>query len=377
MIAFELTAAQEELRNRVRSVGREVIAPLARELDAAPEPDPHRMPEVLAAHGLNCLLVPEECGGPGYDNVTAALVLEEIAAACAGAASIVAATMHAMAPLMIAGTDGQRRRYLPALARGGVAGFALSEPRAGSDAGAVATAAHPAGEGYLLEGRKSFVFNAGVAVFYTVFATSDPRKGKAGINAYLVPGDAPGLRVTEVHDKMGLRTSTTGELLLDRVYVPGDGLIGHPGTGYLLLAQTLDWGRAFFGAIGVGLARAAFEAALSHARRREQFGRPIVKHQGVSFLLAEMATRVDAARLLVWRACRLMDREEDFTAASSMAKLFASEAARYVCGHAVLILGREGYVRRNPVEKYYRDAKALEIVEGTSQIQRMIIASQL
>jgi alkylation response protein AidB-like acyl-CoA dehydrogenase len=377
VIAFEPTPVQEEIRARVRNVARDVIAPLARELDAAPAPDPRRMPEVLAAHGLTCLLVPEEFGGPGYDNVTAALVLEEIAAACAGAASIVAATMHAMAPLLIAGTNAQRARYFPLPVRGGVAAFALSEPRAGSDAGALATSARPTEGGYILEGQKSFVFNAGVAGFYTVFATSDPRKGKAGINAYLVPGDARGLAVTEIHDKLGLRTSTTGELLLDRVFVAADGLIGHPGTGYLLLTQTLDWGRAFFGAIGVGLARAALEAALAHARQREQFGRPIIKHQEVSFLLADMAIRIDAARLLVWRACRLMDREEDFTAASSMAKLFASEAARYVCGNAILILGREGYVRRNAVEKYYRDAKALEIVEGTSQIQRMIIASQL
>lgn len=379
MIAFEPTPEQRAVRDALRAAVPELQREALRG-DRRPGalPPPEELCAFAARRRLGAMLVPAAYGGLEYDYVTVAMVLEELAAGCAGLAAMVAATLHAVAPVLIAGSPAQRDLFLPLVVREpGLAGFALTERGAGSDVMALQTTVRRGGTGYTVDGAKGPVINAGLARFYLVFGTSGAAKGRAGLNAVVVPADAPGVEVGPPEDKVGLRNAPTAEIRFRRVSVPAEHLVGVEGGGYLLLMQTLDRGRAFSAAVAVGVARAAFEAALAYARERRQFGRPIVKNQGVSFALAEMATEIEAARFLVWHACRLIDLDEDYTRAAAMAKLFSALAAERVASQAMDLFGRYAHNRAYPVDKFWRDAKALATVEGTHNVMRMVIASLL
>lgn len=381
MIGFDLSDEQRARQRAAREFADSVVRPAGLALDRAFDVESFRtVLASLARTGYTSMIIPQDYGGLGLDNLTTAIVLEELAFGCAGIASVLAASFHAASALLIAGTDGQRREFLPLLARpdGGIAAMAITESEAGgSDILGLKTRSHRHGDGYVLSGVKCFVTNAGLAAFYVVLATEDPRLGRAGIGAFLVPRDAPGLRVSRFEDTMGMRPSPVAEIELRDLRLPLSSLMGQPGSGYLATMQTLDRGRAFYGAIAVGIGRAAYEAALEFAKRTNRFGVPIFRHQAIAFSFADMATDIEAARLLVWRACCLMDREEDYTKEASMAKLHASEVALRVTAEAIQILGKYGYSRDHPAEKFARDANAIRIMEGTNHIQRIVIATQL
>lgn len=380
MISFELSAEQKALQKRFRKLAEETLHPLSLRIDAEkPGPIDKAYLKIIAEENLNAFIIPEEYSGKPLDRLTLSLVTEEIGYGCAGLASIYAATVHAVSSFLIGGSKEQKQAFLPLLlnAKGEVASCCITEEKGGSDTSSFSTMARLEGDHYILNGSKVPIFNADSPAFYVVWASSDMGRGRAGINAYIIPRQTPGITVSAYHDKPGLRCAPTSEVFFNEVIIPKSNLIGLPGSGYLLLMQTLDWGRAFFGAICVGVARAALEEAIQFARKRVILNRPIVKNQGVSFLLAELATEIDAARLLVWRACRLMDLNMDYTRESSMAKLFASEVAARMTNEGMLILGQKSYVSPTLMAKFQRDAHALRILEGTSQIQKMIIASQI
>ncbi|WP_018085072.1 acyl-CoA dehydrogenase family protein [Desulfurispora thermophila] len=391
MVSFELTPAQEELREEVRALVQERIAPAALQIDRQGDLSfDYSLAGLLAGKNLLAPTVPREYGGRGLDYFTTALLLEEISAGCAGLAAVVMANIHAASPLILAGSREQKQKYLPLLTgpQANLAAFALTEKAAGSDMGALETSATPCreesaapagggGQRWLLNGSKDYVINGGVARFITLFATTDPANKRGSMLSFLVPGDAPGLQVGAVRQKMGIRYAHTVQLLFNNVRLEAENVIGRPGSAYLLLMQTFDRGRALAGAIGIGIARAAYEYALQYSKERVQFGRPVFSHQGVSFTLAELATSIEAARLLVWKACWLIDRDLDYSMASSMAKLAASRVAVQVTAKAMEICGGSSYLQGHPVEMYLRDARVLPIIEGTDNVQKLVITSLL
>ncbi len=380
MISLELSTEQKELQQRFRILALEKLHDQSLAVDAhRPGPIHETYLEFIGKENLNSFIIPSEYGGEPLDRVSLSLVTEELGFGCAGLASIYAATVHAVSAILIGGSHEQKEVFLPRLLgpSGEVASCCITEPKGGSDTSSFSTTARLQGDQYLLNGSKVPILNAGNASFFVVWASSDTGSGRAGINAFLVPKDAPGISIGPYHDKPGLRCASTATVFFDDVAVPASNLIGLPGSGYLLLMQTLDWGRAFFGAICVGLARAALEKTIDFAKERTVSNRPIIENQGVSFALAESATDIDAARLLVWRACRLMDLKMDYTRESCMAKLSASEAAVRATGEGMQILGQQGYTQPHLMAKWQRDALAFRILEGTNQIQKMIIASQL
>ncbi len=382
MVSLELTKEQKKLVQKTQELVREEIAPRALTLDK--QGDDHfdwSLIKILSQHNLVCPTIPQEYGGLGLDHLTTALVIEEIAAGCAGLAAVVDANMHAASPIILAGTKEQKETFLAQLGsyNPAVASFALTEPQAGSDVAAVTTMAQLDGDEYIISGCKDFVLNASVASFYSVFAATNPHQKRASLRAFILPADLPGLMVGQNKHKVGLRYSNTSEVILDQVRVAGNRVVGgdRAGSGYLLLTQTFDRGRALVGATAVGIARAAYEMAREHARERIQFGKPIIKHQSIAFALAEMATQIELSRLITWKACWLIDREQDYTAASSMAKLVGSQVAQEVTAMAADIMGGQGYLAHGPADKYLRDARVLSTIEGTSRIQKAIIASLL
>lgn len=381
MNTFGLTEEQIKIQKRLRTKVQEEIFPQAVDHDrqSAPDYPPASFLELIAGERLGAMLVPRENGGPGYDYVTVALVLEELAAGDPGLAAMVAAALHASAPLLMAGTPEQKHLFLPRLLkdRPGLGGFAVTEQQAGSDVAAISTAVKPCRGGYVLSGTKCPVLNAGIAGFYLVFASLSPDKGRAGLNALIIPANAKGLFFGPLEDKVGLRNAPTAEIQFRDVFVPANHLLGREGAGYLLLMQTLDRGRAFSSAVAVGTARAAFEMALAYARERRQFGRPLFENQAVSFALAETATNIQAARLLVHQACRLIDADEDYSQAAAMAKYFSSCVAEEVTAKAMDLFGRYAHNKTYAIEKLWRDAKTIATVEGTHNVQRMVIASLL
>lgn len=379
MISFELTTEQKKLQQKLRRKSLK-LHPLSLEVDAAkPGPIDKGYRKIIAEETLNSFIIPKEYGGRPLDQLTLSIVTEEIGYGCAGLASIYAATVHSVSALLIGGSDEQKKRFLPLLLRpaDSVASCCITEEKGGSDTSSFSTTAKQDGGNYVINGEKVPVINAGNAVFYLVWASSDTGRGRAGINTFVIPKGTDGIIVSPYHDKPGLRCAPTATVSFRDVIVPKSNLIGLPGSGYLLLMQTLDWGRAFFGAICVGLARAALEEAINFSKKRVVSNRPIIKNQGISFVLSELATEVDAARLLVWRACRLMDLNKDYTRESSMAKLFASEVAAKASSLGMHILGKTGYLQPHLMSKFQRDSQGMLIIEGTSQIQKMIIASQL
>lgn len=377
MIGFTLSDDLLELQARARKFAQEEIAPIAAEYDRKAEVPPGIAQKAKAAGFLN-VTIPKEYGGMGYGALQSAIIAEELGAACAGISITILVNGLALTPIMLFGSEEQKRTFLLPVAEGGkLAAFCLTERNAGSDAASLKTTALPEGDDFLINGEKCFITSGGLAEVMTVFALTDPDRGPRGVSAIVVPANAPGIRVTKVEDKMGQRASNTVELAFENVRVPQANLLGKRGWGFSIAMQTLDFGRSGVAALSVGVARAALEHAIAHAKQREQFGAPIITNQGVSFMLADMAMKVEAARLLTWQAAWLADAGESVTVKSAMAKCYASDTAMEVTTNAVQILGGVGYMKDYPVEKLMRDAKLLQIYEGTNQIQRMVIARLL
>ncbi len=380
MIGFDLTDEQLEYQKMARTFAEKEIKPYAAELDRRQDaPFDWGIVRRFAKANLLGLNVPKEYGGLDVDMLTAVIVAEELGAACLGIISAAAGNWLATTCLKFVGNETQKNRYLPLCCgdNANLAALAATEAEAGSDVAGIKTTATRNGDYYILNGTKTFITNAGLAKFYIVFATSDLRKRHGGLNAFIVDGDAPGITLGTVVDKMGLRASQVGTVIFNNVKVPAENLLGAENTGFLVAVQTLDMSRPCLGGAAVGVARSALETALAYARERKQYGRPIIENQAISFMLADMATEIEAARLLTWKAAWLIDQGVDSTKVSSMCKIFSSEMAESICSRAIQILGAHGYTRNWPVEKYYRDAKAMAIYEGTNQIQRMIVASML
>jgi len=378
MVDLELSAEQQSIRDLARAFARQEIAPIAADCDERGE-----FPlEVLAkAHraGLLNLEVPEAYGGAGLGPFDGALIAEELGAACAGITTSLLGNGLALLPIILHGTPAQQERFLtPFCAAPRLAAFCLTEADAGSDFAAVRTTARREGEEYVLAGTKTFITNGGLAALYVVIASTDRQRGARGLSAFVVPAGLPGLSAGKKERKMGQRASDTREVIFDGVRIPADNLLDREGRGFRLTIETLNRARVGIAAISVGLARAAFEVARDYARQRIQFGQPIASHQAVQLMLADMATAVETARLLTWRAALAFERDDPTAERySAMAKCYASDAAMRVSTDAVQVLGGYGYMRDYPVEKYMRDAKLLQIYEGTNQIQRLMIARRL
>jgi alkylation response protein AidB-like acyl-CoA dehydrogenase len=375
---FALSPQHLDIRRTVRDFADREIAPVAGELERRGE-FPHDLIRRAAELGLLGVPYPEEVGGTGLDTLAYAITIEELARASGSVAIIVSAhTSLGCNPLYMAGTDEQKERFLRPMASGEVIGaYGLTEADAGSDSRGTRTRAHRDGKDWVLNGSKRFITNAGVAGTYIVTAVTDREVGSGRISAFIVPADTPGFSIGRMEEKMGLHASNTGELLFSDCRIPAENLLGEEGEGDKLFLKTLDGGRIGIGAMALGLAQAAYEAASAYAKDRRQFDRPIGSFQGVAFMIADMATQIDAARLLVYRAAWLKDAGKPYSTEAAMAKLFASEVSRQVTNDAVQVHGGYGYVAEYNVERYLRDAKLTEIGEGTSQIQRMVIARNL
>jgi alkylation response protein AidB-like acyl-CoA dehydrogenase len=369
-VRFELSEEQREIQALAREFADAEIAPHAPAWDREHR-FPHDLVPKLADLGLMGVCVPEDLGGAGADFLSYVLVLEEISRADAGIGVTVAVhTSAATLPIVAFGTDEQREELVPPLARGEKIGaFALTEPGAGSDARSLKARAEADGDAWRLTGTKQWITNGSFGGTALVFA-----RGERGISCFLVDGDADGLRVTKEHRKMGLHSSSTVDLVLDGVRVAPERLLGEEGKGFRIAMATLDGGRIGIAAQAVGIAQAAFDLARGYALERRQFGKPIAEFGAIQGKLADMATELDAARLLVYRAAWLRDAGEPHGEAGAKAKLYASSVARRLTGEAIQILGGYGYTREFPAERYYRDAKITEIYEGTSEIQRLVIA---
>ncbi len=376
-VSFALTDEQKELRALAREFAEREIRPKAAEYD---ERSTHPADVIAKAHelGLMNVHIPEEHGGLGFPAFEGMLIGEELAWGCAGiAVSIVANTLGA-APVMLAGSEEQQREWLPPLTEEPVlCSFGLSEPDAGSDVARIKTTAEQRGDEYVLNGSKTFITNAGRAAWTVVFAKTDPTKGHRGLSAFVVPMDADGVTIEKHLDKMGQRATDTSAFALADVRVPVASRLGAEGDGFKIAMRTLDFTRPGTAAGAVGVAQAAYEHAVEYAKERVTFDQPIAMHQGVNFLIADMATEIEAARLLTWQAAWLLDRGHRATLQSSFAKRFAADTAMKVTTDAVQIFGGYGYIKEYPVEKLMRDAKLFQIYEGTSQIQRLVIAREI
>lgn len=375
---LELTPEQTLLRDTARDFAEKEVAPQAARIDKE-----HRFPRELIARmgdlGLMGIAVPETFGGAGMDTLSYVLGLEEISKACASTGVIMSVNNSLVCePLLRFGNASQQQGWLSHLASGRKLGcYALSEPEAGSDAAAQKTSAKRQGEGWVLSGTKNFITNAPVADVVLVFATTDAAAKHKGISAFLVPLDTPGVTVGPPDDKLGIRGAPSAQVFFDECRLPADALVGAEGEGFKIAMTTLDGGRIGIAAQAVGIAQAAFEAATRYAVERKTFGKPIAEHQAIQFKLADMSTEIDAARMLLWRAAVTKDEGARFSKEAAMAKVFASEVANRVAKEAVQVFGGYGYLTDYPVERHFRDAKITEIYEGTSEIQRLVIAAAL
>lgn len=377
MIGFELTEEQRAVQETARRFARAEIVPVAARLDRDEE-FPRAICEKAFELGLVNLAIPAELGGPGLSHLEQVIVAEEIAAGCVAVATTLVANDLALLPIVLFGTPEQRRRLLaPFTERLRFAAFCLTEPGAGSDVSGLATRARRDGDDYVLDGTKCFITNGGVADQLTVFATVDPRLGRRGISCFVVEGRPPGVTVAKKEEKMGQRASNTVMLHLEGVRVPAANRIGAEGEGFQVAMGTLDSSRPITAVFAVGIARAALEHAIAYARERRQFGKAIAEQQAVQFMIADMASDIEAARLLAWKAAWTLDEGKRNTLVSSHAKRFAADMAMRATTDAVQIFGGYGYSREYPVEKLMRDAKLIQIYEGTSQVQRLVIARQL
>jgi alkylation response protein AidB-like acyl-CoA dehydrogenase len=380
-VAFDpLSEEQREIRDLVRALARERIAPRAAEIDESHE-FPWDVVELFRDHDLFGLLFDEEWGGTGTGTLLSLVAIEEVSKVCATSGLILAVQELGSLGLKLAGTEEQKHPYLPRLASGEwLCAYALTEAGSGSDSAAMRTTARRDGDGYLLNGGKRFITNAGVAKLYTVFAKTDPEAGHSGISAFVVEADAPGFEVVRLEPKLGISGSTTGELAFDDCRVPAENLLGEEGEGFRIAMRILDRSRPGVAAQGLGIAQGATDYALEYAKTRETFGRPIAEHQLIQAKLADMETRCEAARGLLYRFGQMVDagvEGAELTKASAMAKLYCTDVAMEVTTEAVQILGGYGYIREYPVERMMRDAKITQIYEGTNEIQRLVIAREM
>jgi alkylation response protein AidB-like acyl-CoA dehydrogenase len=382
-VDLDLSPEHRLLRDTIREFMLVEVAPLVDDHERARR-FPLEVVRRVGEMGWLGIPIPEDEGGAGLDTMAYALAIEEIGRVWGSLGLIVAAhTSLGCGPLHLAGTPDQKARFLVPMASGRViGGYGLTEPGAGSDAGGTRTTARfedgPDGGSWVIDGGKRFITNAGQAGTYIVTArTGTTDDGDAEISAFIVPADTPGFSVGRLEDKMGLHASATGELVFEGVRVPAADMLGPRGTGFRTFLRVLDGGRISIGALAVGLAQAALDAAIPYAQTREQFGRPIGAFQGVAFMIADMATEIEAARQMVWRAAWLKDQGRDYGLAAAQAKLFASEVSSRATNAAIQVHGGYGYVEEYKVERYLRDAKLTEIGEGTSQIQRLVIARRI
>ncbi len=377
MISFHLSPELEQLQARARRFAREVIAPAAAEYDRRGE-HPAFIIERAYEEGLINLSVPLEYGGGGQGALANCIVTEELGAACAGIATTIMVNTLATTPLILFGTEEQKQAFLkPLCERRQLAAFCLTEREAGSDAGNVQTRILPDGDSYVINGQKCFISNGSISSLYTLFGLTDPERGTRSMTAFIVPADLPGIAITKVEDKMGQRASNTAEITFTDVRVPKEYMLGREGRGFAVALKTLDFARAGVAALATGLARHALELATEYVQRRVQFGRPIAEQQGLQFMLADMAMGVEASRLLALQAAWLADEGLPNSKESAIAKCFAADTAMRVATDAVQLFGGYGYMRDQPVEKLMRDAKLLQIYEGTNEIQRLVIARSL
>jgi alkylation response protein AidB-like acyl-CoA dehydrogenase len=375
-----LTDEQREIRELVRDLSRERIAPRAAEIDKSAE-FPWDVVELFREHELFGILYDEEHGGLGASALMALVAIEEVSKVCATSGLVIAVQELGSLALKLAGTAEQKARFLPRLASGEwLAAYALTEPGSGSDSAAMRTVARREGDEYVLNGSKRFITNAGVAHVYTVFAKTDPGAGHAGISAFVVEADTPGFSVGRIEPKMGIKGSTTGEVFFDEARIPADNLLGEEGEGFRVAMRVLDRSRPGIGAQGLGLAQGATDYALEYAKSRETMGKPIAQHQLIAAKLADMETRCEAARGLLYKIGQMIDEGiegPELTKASAQAKLFCTDAAMDVTTDAVQILGGYGYMQEYPVERMMRDAKITQIYEGTNEVQRLVIAREM
>jgi len=377
---FELTEEQNLIRDMVRSFAEAEVAPSARERDEEERFDRALMYDRLAELGLTGIVFPEEYGGAGADYISYAIAVEELSRVCGSTGVTLSAHLSLCAnPIYMFGTEAQKQKYLVPLAKGEKLGaFGLTEPSAGSDAGGTKTTATKDGNDWILNGSKIFITNAGEAEIYVVLARSDKSAEKhRGISAYIVEKGTPGFSFGKKEAKMGIRSSPTMELVFDNCRIPGENLLGQEGQGFKVAMKTLDGGRIGIASQALGIAQGALDAAIAYTRDREQFNKPVASFQGVQFQLADMATQVEAARLLIYNAAYRASAGLSYSQESAMAKLFASETAMRVTTQAVQLHGGYGYTREFPVERMMRDAKITEIYEGTSEIQRVVIGAAL
>lgn len=377
MIGFDLTDEQQALRDMARKFAANEIRPIAAacDRDGTFPTDLFRKSFEL---GMMSSYIPEEYGGLGLGELDACLIQEELAWGCAGIATSISANGLALLPLLVAGSPEQKKAFLePFASEFGFASFCLTEPGAGSDVGGIKTIARRDGDDYVINGRKCFITNGSHARQYTVFASTDKSKGHKGLSAFIVPRDLAGVSVGKKEDKMGQRASDTCDVLFDEVRVPAANRIGAEGEGFKVAMMTLDKARPSVAALSIGVARAAFEHACEYSKTRVQFGMPIAMNQAIHFMIADMAADIEGTRLLAWKAAWLLDQGRRATKESSYAKLLAADMAMRITTDAVQIFGGYGYMKEYPVEKLMRDAKLMQIYEGTSQIQRLVIAKEV
>ncbi|TAK33960.1 MAG: acyl-CoA dehydrogenase [Chloroflexota bacterium] len=377
---FELTEEQRDFQKLAHDFAEREMRPVAAELDEKEEM-PWEVLKKAQRIGLLSYFYPEEYGGGGMESVfTHGIIGEELSWGCAGITTAMGGCSLAATPILAMGTEEQKAKYVPLFCdpeKVRLGAFALTEPEAGSDVAGLRTTAERKGDRYIINGTKCFITNGGIADLYVVFASTDRSRGSKGISAFIVPGDAPGISLGKKEHKMGVRCSHTGMIHFDNVSVPAEDLLGQEGKGFIGAMQTFDRSRNHVGAAAVGVARAAFEVARDYAKERVQFGKPIIQQQAIGFMLADMATRIDAARLLNWHSAWLADKGLPCTKETSMAKAFATDMAMEVATNAVQVLGGYGYMREYPLEKWMRDVKIMQIYEGTNQIQRLVIVNQL
>lgn len=375
---YLLTDEQKMIQELARKVAKEKIKPVAAKYDQSEE-FPWDIMEILAKADLFAIFVPQEYGGTGGGVLDLCIATEELSAACGGIAVCYAASALGTFPIILFGNEEQKKKYLPDLASGKkIAAFGITEPEAGSDASAIKTTAKKEGEHYVLNGLKHFITNGGDAETYTVIAMTDKTKGARGASAFIVEKGTPGFTFGKKEDKLGIRASSTRELIFTDCKIPKENLLSKEGLGFIITMKTFDMSRPGVAAQALGIAQGALDAAVKYSKERQQFGKSISSFQGIQWMLADMATQIEAARALVYSCAREIDAgSKDVGKDSAMAKMFASDVAMKVTTDAVQILGGYGYMKDYPAEKYMRDAKITQIYEGTNQIQRNIIALQL
>jgi butyryl-CoA dehydrogenase len=378
MSIIELTDEQQMIRELARDFAENEIKPIAAELDREGR-FPAGLVRKMGELGFMGIFVPEQYGGSGMDTLTYVLALEEVCRACASTGVIMSVNNSLVCePIYRFGNEEQKKNYLPPLAKGEKLGcFSLSEPAAGSDAGGLKATAKRDGKYYVINGTKNWITNGPEADVIILFASTDLSKKHHGVTAFIVDKETPGVIVGKIEHKLGIRASSTSQIIFEDCRIPIENRLGQEGDGFKIAMQTLDGGRIGIGTQAVGIAQAAFEEAVRYSKEREAFNQPISNFQGIQFMIADMAMRIEAARLLVWQAARMKDRKMKFTKQSAMAKLFASETAMWVTTKAIQIHGGYGYTTDYPAERHFRDAKITEIYEGTSEVQRIVIASNV